>query len=148
MSSSSDDSMEEILQEDDERDSIEYKILMAYAQRRLSARKYGKLLKNEANVRKSSSLIRRKGKTDHQGDKKGPSRRIVYQGGAIQQQSKKQPRRKYLPGYHLPFLCGRGNQEKHPMLSLYPGCAAHFSISEAQFQGPQEGNSQNQRSMS
>ncbi|NXW40750.1 B2L14 protein, partial [Nyctiprogne leucopyga] len=144
MSSSNDDSMEEILQEDDERDSIEYKILMAYAQRRLSASKYRKLLKNETKVRKPSSFIRRKVKTDHQGDKEGPSQRVFYQGGAVQQQSKKQPRRKYLPGYHLPFLCGRGNQEKPPMLSLYPGCAARFSIYEAQSESLQEGNSQNQ----
>ncbi|XP_009949159.1 PREDICTED: apoptosis facilitator Bcl-2-like protein 14 [Leptosomus discolor] len=60
MSSPNDVSMEEIPLEDDERDSIEYKILMAYAQRRLSVSKYGKLLKNEANVQKSSSSIRRK----------------------------------------------------------------------------------------
>ncbi|KFZ64478.1 Apoptosis facilitator Bcl-2-like 14, partial [Antrostomus carolinensis] len=139
--------MEEILQEDDERDSIEYKILMAYAQRRLSASKYRKLLKNEANVQKSSSLIRRKVKIDRQGYNEGLGRRVVYQG-PMQQQSKKQPRRKYWPGYHLPFLCGRGNQEEPPMLSLYPGCAAHFSISEAQSESRQEGNSQNQTNVS
>ncbi|XP_009575361.1 PREDICTED: apoptosis facilitator Bcl-2-like protein 14 [Fulmarus glacialis] len=83
MSSPNDVSMEEILLEDDERDSIEYKILMAYAQRRLSARKYGKLLKNEANVQKSSSLIRREVNIDHQRDKDGPSPTAVCQSGVI-----------------------------------------------------------------
>ncbi|NXL62514.1 B2L14 protein, partial [Chordeiles acutipennis] len=146
MSSSNDDSMEEILQEDDERDSIEYKILMAYAQRRLSVSKYRKLLNNEANARKSSSLLRRKVKADRQGDKEGPIQGAVFQGGAIQHQSKKQPRRNYLPGYHLPFLCGRGNQERPPMLSLYPGYTTRFSVSEAQSESLQEGNSQNQTS--
>ncbi|KAM9245555.1 apoptosis facilitator Bcl-2-like protein 14 [Leptosomus discolor] len=81
MSSPNDVSMEEIPLEDDERDSIEYKILMAYAQRRLSVSKYGKLLKNEANVQKSSSSIRRKVKTGHQSKKDGLSRMVVPQGG-------------------------------------------------------------------
>ncbi|KAM9293377.1 apoptosis facilitator Bcl-2-like protein 14 [Morus bassanus] len=80
MSSPNDISMEEIPLEDDERNSIEYKILMAYAQRRLSASKYGKLLKNEANVQKSSSLIRREVKIDHQRDKDGPSQGAVDEG--------------------------------------------------------------------
>ncbi|KAM6144557.1 apoptosis facilitator Bcl-2-like protein 14 [Phoenicopterus ruber ruber] len=81
MSLPNDVSMEEIPLEDDERDSIEYKILMAYAQRRLSVSKYGKLLKNEANVQKSSSSIRRKVETDHQRDKDGPSQRIFFESG-------------------------------------------------------------------
>ncbi|KFV56906.1 Apoptosis facilitator Bcl-2-like 14 [Gavia stellata] len=107
--------MEEIMLEDDERDSIEYKILMAYAQRRLSVSKYGTLLKNEANVQKSSSLIRRKVKINHQRDKDGPSPRIVYQAPMMQQHGKKQPKPKYLPGYCLPLLCGRAEQEEHPV---------------------------------
>ncbi|XP_010213258.1 PREDICTED: apoptosis facilitator Bcl-2-like protein 14 [Tinamus guttatus] len=65
-SSSNDANMEEIPLEDDERDSIEYRILMAYAQRRLSADKYGKLLQKEANVQKSLSLIRRRVETENQ----------------------------------------------------------------------------------
>lgn len=140
--------MEEIPLEDDERDSIEYKILMAYAQRRLSVSKYGKLLKNEANVQKSSSLIGRKVKTDHQRDKDGPSQRIVYQGGMMQQHSKKQSKRKYLPGYCLSFLCGRAEQEKPQMLSSHQDHTAGFSVSEAQSESLQEGNSQHQTSMS
>ncbi|KGL88952.1 Apoptosis facilitator Bcl-2-like 14, partial [Charadrius vociferus] len=113
--------MEEILLEDDEQDSIEYKILMAYAQRRLSVSKYRKLLKNEANVQNSSSLIRRKVEIDHQRDKDGPSRRIVYQGGMTEQHRKKQSKRKYLPGYCLPFPCRRAEQEKSPAPSLHQG---------------------------
>ncbi|KAM8819939.1 apoptosis facilitator Bcl-2-like protein 14 [Eudromia elegans] len=70
MSSSDDASMKEIPLEDDERDSIEYRILMAYAQRRLSANKYVKLLKTEAEVQKSSSLFRRKVEIKYQGNKK------------------------------------------------------------------------------
>ncbi|NXL45702.1 B2L14 protein, partial [Podilymbus podiceps] len=105
-------SMEEIPLEDDERDSIEYKILMAYAQRRLSASKYGKLLKKEATVQKSSSFIRRKVKTDHQRDKDGPSQRIAFQAGAMQQHSKKQSKTKYMPRYCLSFFCGRAEREK------------------------------------
>ncbi|KAM6211511.1 apoptosis facilitator Bcl-2-like protein 14 [Sarcoramphus papa] len=145
MSSPNDVSMEEIPLEDDERDSIEYKILMAYAQRRLSVSKYGKLLKNEANVQKSLSLTRRKVKTDHQRDKYGPNQ-IVLQGGTVQVQGKMQSKRTYLPGYCLPFLCGRAEQEKSPTLSLHLRCAARFSVSEAQSESLQEGNSQRQTS--
>ncbi|NXF46248.1 B2L14 protein, partial [Oceanites oceanicus] len=146
MSSPNDVSMEEIPLEDDERDSIEYKILMAYAQRRLSVSKYGKLLKNEANVQKSSSLISRKVKIDHQRDKDGPSQRPVYQGGMMQQHSKKQSKRKHLPGYCLPFLCSRAEQEKSPTLSSHRGRTAHFSTFEPQCGSLQEGNSQHQTS--
>ncbi|XP_074938078.1 apoptosis facilitator Bcl-2-like protein 14 [Phalacrocorax aristotelis] len=142
MSSPNDVSMEEIPLEDDERDSIEYKILMAYAQRRLSASKYGKLLKNEANVRKSSSLIRREVKIDHQWDKDGPSQGLVFQDCMIQQQSKKQPKRKYFPGYCLPLFCRRAEQKKPPKPSLHQVCMIHFSISEAQSESLQKGNSQ------
>ncbi|KFQ31967.1 Apoptosis facilitator Bcl-2-like 14 [Mesitornis unicolor] len=114
--------MEEIPLEDDERGSIEYKILMAYAQQRLSVSKYGQLLKNEANMQKSSSLTRKKADIDHQMDKDGLIQRAVYQGGVMQEHSKKQPKRKYLPGYCLPFLCGcRAEQEKSPMQSLPQG---------------------------
>lgn len=146
MSSPHDVSMEEIPLEDDERDSIEYKILMAYAQRRLSVSKYGKLLKNEANVQKSSSLLRRKVEIDHQRDKDGPSPTAVNQGGVMQQHSQKQSKRKCLPGYCLSFFCSRAEQEKSQTLSLHRGRTAHFSISEAQSESLQEGNSQHQTS--
>ncbi|NXK11377.1 B2L14 protein, partial [Herpetotheres cachinnans] len=146
MSSPNDASMEEIPLEDDERGSIEYKILMAYAQRRLSVSKYGKILKNEADVQKSSSLTGRKVKSDHQRDKDGPSQRVVYQGGVLQQHSKNQPKKKYLPGYCIPFLCSRAKQKKPPEQTLHQGCSAHFSISEAQSESLQARNSQHQTS--
>ncbi|KAM6292627.1 LOW QUALITY PROTEIN: apoptosis facilitator Bcl-2-like protein 14 [Porphyrio hochstetteri] len=86
--------MEEILLEDDERDSIEYKILMAYAQRRLSVSKYGKLLKNEANAQKSSSSSRRR-------------LELKFQDLRIEQQGKKELKI-YSPGCPLYVCCGRG----------------------------------------
>ncbi|NXE76590.1 B2L14 protein, partial [Cochlearius cochlearius] len=134
MSSPNDVSVEEILLEDDERDSIEYEILMAYAQRRLSVSKYGKLLKNEANV-----LIGRKAKIEYQGNKYGPNRRIVLQGPVMQQGSKKQPKSNFLPGYCLPLLSSRADQEEPPTLSLHQGHTAQSA-------SPQEGNSQHQTS--
>ncbi|XP_075583995.1 apoptosis facilitator Bcl-2-like protein 14 [Pelecanus crispus] len=146
MSSPNDVSMEEISLADDERNSIEYKILMAYAQRRLSVSKYGKLLKNEANVQKSSSLIRGKVKNDHQRDEDGPSQRIVCQGGILQRQSKKHAKRKYFPGYCPPFPCGRPQLQGPPPLPSSEGGTARFVISEAQSESLQEGNSQHQTS--
>ncbi|NXS43135.1 B2L14 protein, partial [Balaeniceps rex] len=142
MSSPNDVSMEEIPLEDDERDSIEYKILMAYAQRRLSVSKYKKLLKNEANMQKSSSLIQRKVKNDHRRDKDGPSQRIVYQGGVMQEDSKKHPQRKYC----LPLLCSIAEHEMPLALPLRQTRAAHFISSEAQSDSLQQGNSQHQTS--
>ncbi|NXN49830.1 B2L14 protein, partial [Rynchops niger] len=140
MSSPNDVSMEEIPLEDDERDSIEYKILMAYAQRRLSVSKYRKLLKNEANVQKSSSLIRRKAEIDHQRDKKGRTLTTVFQGGVTEQHIKKQSKRKYFPGYCLPFLCSGAAREKSPAPSLQQG------HTEAQSKTVLEENSQHQTS--
>ncbi|KFO87777.1 Apoptosis facilitator Bcl-2-like 14, partial [Buceros rhinoceros silvestris] len=135
--------MEEIPLENDERDSIEYHILMAYAQRRLSVSKYRKLLKNEVNVRKSSSLIRRKVKTGHQRGKDGPdgpSQRRVLEVSVLQQPSKEQPNTKYLPGCHPHFLCGLEKQGKPFVAELRGGGVAHSSIPEAQsdirLQGP------------
>ncbi|KFW10605.1 Apoptosis facilitator Bcl-2-like 14 [Eurypyga helias] len=137
--------MEEIPLEDDVRDSIEYKILMAYAQRRLSATKYEKLLKNEAKRQKSSSLIKRKVEMiDHQREKDGPRQVAVSQGGMMEQQSKEQPRRRYWPGYCLPFLCGRAEQEKPPVPPLQQGHMAHCFVFEAQSERLQEGSSQHQ----
>ncbi|KAM9276345.1 apoptosis facilitator Bcl-2-like protein 14 [Cariama cristata] len=146
MSSLNDVSMEEIPLEDDERDSIEYKILMAYAQRRLSVSKYWKLLKNEANVQKSASLMKRRTKIDHQKDKDGSVRRVVYQGARTQQDSKKQPKRRHLPGYCLPLLCTRAEQSEPPVLPSRQGGTAGYSISKAQFEIRPQGYSQHQRS--
>ncbi|XP_062989457.1 apoptosis facilitator Bcl-2-like protein 14 [Elgaria multicarinata webbii] len=49
-------SMEEISLDDVDRTSTEYRVLMAYAQRRLSASKYGQLLKREAKGQEGSPL--------------------------------------------------------------------------------------------
>ncbi|NXJ99609.1 B2L14 protein, partial [Corythaixoides concolor] len=145
MSLPNDVSMEEIPVEDDERDSIEYKILMAYAQRRLSVRKYGKLLKNEGNAQKLS-LIRRQGCTDYQRDKDGPNRRIVLQGGRMQQQSKNQLQVKHLPGYSLCLVCSTAKKEQPPP-PLAPGdCMAQRLVFENQSDSRREENSQHQTS--
>ncbi|XP_033004137.1 apoptosis facilitator Bcl-2-like protein 14 isoform X1 [Lacerta agilis] len=53
-------SMEEIPLEDVDRTSTEYRVLMAYAQRRLSASKYWHLLEREAKGQDGSSLGREK----------------------------------------------------------------------------------------
>ncbi|NWH77024.1 B2L14 protein, partial [Piaya cayana] len=142
MSSPNDVSMKEIPLEDDERDSIEYKILMAYAQRRLSVSKYRKLLKNEANVQKPSSFIRRKVKTDHSRDEDGPIERAVSKSGVVQQHSKKQSKRKSLSGYCLPCFCSRAEQERPPVLRQ-GGVAFLFIPESERFQ---VGNSQHQKS--
>ncbi|NWH57450.1 B2L14 protein, partial [Geococcyx californianus] len=143
MSLPNDDSMEEIPLEDDERDSVEYKILMAYAQRRLSASKYKKLLKNEANVQKSS-FFRRKVKTGHPRDKDGPSQRAVFQGGVLHNENKMQSKRKYLPGYFLPLFCSRAEQGRSPTPASHQDGVACFLVSEEQSERFQEGNSQHQ----
>ncbi|XP_077786934.1 apoptosis facilitator Bcl-2-like protein 14 isoform X2 [Podarcis muralis] len=57
-------SMEEIPLEDVNRTSTEYRVLMAYAQRRLSASKYGHLLEREAKGQEGSSLGREKRQGD------------------------------------------------------------------------------------
>ncbi|NXY41935.1 B2L14 protein, partial [Ceuthmochares aereus] len=145
MSSPRDVSMEEIPLEDDQRDSIEYKILMAYAQRRLSVSKYGKLLKNKANVQKSS-FIRGKVKADHPRDKDGPIEKAVYESGVVQQHSKKQSKRKYLPGYCLQSFCSRAEEEKPPVSPLHQEGVACMLVSEEPPEKFQEGNSQHQKS--
>ncbi|NXG67102.1 B2L14 protein, partial [Hemiprocne comata] len=114
MSSPIDVSMEEIPLEDDERDSIEYKILMAYVQRRLSVRKYETLLKNEANVQKPLSLNKRRVKMDHQRDTDGPIQIAVYQSGVVKEHSKKQVKEIPMSGYSLHRFCRTLKQEVCP----------------------------------
>ncbi|KAM6136965.1 apoptosis facilitator Bcl-2-like protein 14 [Pterocles gutturalis] len=145
MSSPKDRSME-VLLDDDDRDSIEYKILMAYAQRRLSVSSYVKLLKNEANTQKSSSLTRRKVLIDHQRDKDRPSHTVFYQGGVGELHSKRQSKRNHLSGYGLRFHCSSEEQKKPLPRPQNQGLRAHVCV----FQGPPEshleGNSQHQTS--
>ncbi|NXT76789.1 B2L14 protein, partial [Zapornia atra] len=129
MSSPNDAFMEEILLEDDEQDSIEYKILMAYAQRRLSVSKYGKLLKNEANVQKSSSSSRRRLKPK-------------LQGLTIEQQGKKELKI-YSPGHQVYLCCGRKALENQGVLQ---GPKTRSLVSEAQSESRRKENSQHQLS--
>ncbi|NXI52309.1 B2L14 protein, partial [Chloroceryle aenea] len=131
MSSPNYDSMEEALLEDDEQDSIEYKILMAYAQRRLPVSKYRKLLKNEAHVQKSSSLSRRKVNIDHRGNKYALSHGVVFQGA---QHSKKQPEMRYLPGHHLAVWQGKEEQKQPPVVLLQGSHTAPKIVSEGKAQ--------------
>ncbi|NWW53685.1 B2L14 protein, partial [Pedionomus torquatus] len=142
MSSPNDVSMEEIPLEDDERDSIEYKILMAYAQRRLSVSKYRKILENEANVQKSS-LIRGKVETDHQRDNKGATVKEVLKGDEFEQQSKKQSKRRHLPGYCLRVFCRRATKKKSLTPSLQQD---HTESPDAQRKFVLEWNSHHQTS--
>ncbi|KFU93645.1 Apoptosis facilitator Bcl-2-like 14, partial [Chaetura pelagica] len=131
--------MEEISLGDDERGSIEYKILMAYAQRRLSVRKYGTLLENEANVWKPSPLTKRKVKLAHQRDTDGPIPRAVYEGGVVKKQSKEQPKQK--PStypFHTWIRCSGVSEEVDdtPMSGVL------------KLQGPSEETSQHQTNVS
>ncbi|NXN25034.1 B2L14 protein, partial [Nycticryphes semicollaris] len=142
MHAPNDVSMEEIPLEDDERDSIEYKILMAYAQWRLSVSKYRNLLKKESNVQKSS-LIREKAETDNQRDKEGPTLTVVSQGGVLEQQSKNLLKTKHLPGYRLRFFCSRARKQKVPTPPLQQGRAESPG---AEFKVVLQGNSQHQTS--
>ncbi|NXJ77769.1 B2L14 protein, partial [Trogon melanurus] len=139
MSSPNDVNMEEISLEDDERDSIEFKILIAYAQRRLSAREYGKLLKNEANVQKLSSSNRRKVNIDDQRDEDGPSNELFLQSGRLQKQGKIQQKTKSMTEYFLSFLYNTAEQEKPSTVPFEGGHAPPFYVSQAQgdfiFQG-------------
>ncbi|NXT01437.1 B2L14 protein, partial [Jacana jacana] len=139
MASPNDVSMEEIPLEDDERNGIEYKILMAYAQRRLSISKYKKLLDKEANDHNPSS-IGGKVETEHQRDEEGPT--AVFKGGVLEEQSKKKSKR-YLPGCGLRFFCRKGGKKMSPMPSLQkcltksPGAQSKIVL---------QGNSQHQTS--
>ncbi|XP_059582643.1 apoptosis facilitator Bcl-2-like protein 14 isoform X1 [Alligator mississippiensis] len=55
MSSPTDASMEEIPLEDEDQDSMEYKVVLAFAQRRLSASKYGQLLEKGVKTQRGLS---------------------------------------------------------------------------------------------
>nr|XP_009677016.1 PREDICTED: apoptosis facilitator Bcl-2-like protein 14 [Struthio camelus australis] len=143
MSSPNDANMEEIPLEDDERDSIEYKILMAYAQRRLSVSEYGKLMKKEANVQKPSSLNGRAVKFEYQSpNEAGPSQTEVSQGAMLECLSQMQTRRKYLSKYCLPSSFSREKHEKIPKPSflqkpfLAQSSTRHFYLPVVQYQGP------------
>ncbi|NXF91924.1 B2L14 protein, partial [Eubucco bourcierii] len=124
-------SMEDTLLEYNERDSIEYKILMAYARQRLPASKYRKLLKNEASVQKSPPLTDRGVKIEHQRDEEEPTLTIRPQGRVIQLQNK-QPEPSYFPGYHLPPLPSIGQLKKQSSDTADPWTSGF--VSQGNFQ--------------
>ncbi|XP_008947711.1 PREDICTED: apoptosis facilitator Bcl-2-like protein 14 [Merops nubicus] len=126
--------MEEMLLQDEERGSMEYQILLAYARRRLPAHQYRQLLRNEANVQKS--FIRRKVNVHHPWDEDGPSHMVVLEGPVRKQHSKEQPETTYLPGYCLPI---HGVRVKRQGPALPPS----YSV-EAQSKIISEGGSQHQ----
>ncbi|NWJ03082.1 B2L14 protein, partial [Crypturellus undulatus] len=144
MSSSNDASMEEIPLEDDERDSIEYRILMAYAQQRLPANKYGKLLQKEANVQKSLSLFRKEVETENQGNKDRPSQTKILDAESLQPSSQKKRTQRYVSKYS-----SFKEREKHekspkplvPQVKLLPRCSTRsFYLPQVQLEGPLEMN--------
>lgn len=123
--------MEDTLLEDNERDSIEYKILMAYARRRLPASKYRKLLENEANVQKPSPLTGRGVKIDHQRDEEKPILTVHLQGPVTQPQNK-QAEPSCFAGYHLRPLSSKAEVKRQGRYTehLY----TFGSVSERNFQ--------------
>ncbi|XP_061866066.1 apoptosis facilitator Bcl-2-like protein 14 [Colius striatus] len=135
----SDVSVEEILLEDDEQDSIEYQILMAYAQRRLSVSKYERLLKNEA-----AYSFRRKVKFVNQGNKDGP-RQIVLQGPGMQRDIKKQPLSKYSL-VDFPPCSHYSTEPQSQTRSFFFRRQQRLHSDEVLSESLQEGNSQHQTS--
>ncbi|POI23528.1 hypothetical protein CIB84_012724 [Bambusicola thoracicus] len=144
MSSPNDVSMEEILLEDNEQESIEYRILMAYAQRKLPASKYKKLLKNEAEVLKTSSIIRSEEEIQPQGDKSGPSQTSELQHGAKKQKSKKQPKQNFLSRHCLPLLCSRAKQQSPTKTCELSSRMEDLSTSDTCTESPQNRSFQEQ----
>ncbi|KFP28030.1 Apoptosis facilitator Bcl-2-like 14, partial [Colius striatus] len=133
--------VEEILLEDDEQDSIEYQILMAYAQRRLSVSKYERLLKNEA-----AYSFRRKVKFVNQGNKDGP-RQIVLQGPGMQRDIKKQPLSKYSL-VDFPPCSHYSTEPQSQTRSFFFRRQQRLHSDEVLSESLQEGNSQHQTNVS
>ncbi|NXC37941.1 B2L14 protein, partial [Penelope pileata] len=145
MSSTNDVSMEEIPLEDNEQDSVEYRILMAYAQRRLPANRYKKLQKN-ANAQKSSPSVKSEGEIRRQRDESGPSQMSELQHGTRKQQSKKQPKQKFLSRYCLPFFCSKAEQQNPPKMHALESHMEDFSASDTRTKSLQKRSHQEQTS--
>uniref|UniRef100_A0A8C8RFT0 BCL2 like 14 n=1 Tax=Pelusios castaneus TaxID=367368 RepID=A0A8C8RFT0_9SAUR len=114
MSSTNDANMEEISLEDEDRDNVEYKVLMAYAQRRLSASKYRELLKRESKTQKGPSKDREERKGIPQ-----TAKAETHQGLSIQEkgptaQCKKRKKKRFIWRCLLPSSCTRGEVEEGP----------------------------------
>ncbi|KAH1185349.1 apoptosis facilitator Bcl-2-like protein 14 [Mauremys mutica] len=113
MNSTSDANMEEISLEDEDRDTVEYKVLMAYAQRRLSASKYRQLLKTEAKTLKGSSTERGEREGIPQAGKGETHQELSIQDKGPTAQRKKQKKKKFI-WRRLLLSCARGEREEGP----------------------------------
>ncbi|XP_030395228.1 apoptosis facilitator Bcl-2-like protein 14 isoform X2 [Gopherus evgoodei] len=113
MNSTSDANMEEISLEDEDKDTVEYKVLMAYAQRRLSVSKYGQLLKREAKTLKGSSTEREEREGIPQAGKGERHQELSIQDKGPTAQRKKQKKKKFI-WRRLLLSCARGEREEGP----------------------------------
>ncbi|XP_032658899.1 apoptosis facilitator Bcl-2-like protein 14 isoform X2 [Chelonoidis abingdonii] len=113
MNSTSDTNMEEISLEDEDRDTVEYKVLMAYAQRRLSVSKYGQLLEREAKTLKGSSTERGEREGIPQAGKGETHQELSIQEKGPTAQHKKQKKKKVI-WRRLLLSCARGAREEGP----------------------------------
>ncbi|XP_043389982.1 apoptosis facilitator Bcl-2-like protein 14 isoform X1 [Chelonia mydas] len=114
MKSTSDANMEEISLEDEDRDTVEYKVLMAYAQRRLSVSKYGQLLEREAKTLKGSTTERGEREDIPQANEGERHQELSVQDKGPAAQRKKQRKKKFMQRCLLLFSCARGEKEKGP----------------------------------
>ncbi|KAG6939533.1 BCL2 like 14 [Chelydra serpentina] len=114
MNSASDANMEEISLEDEDRDTVEYKVLMAYAQRRLSVSKYGQLLEREAKTLKGSSTERGESEGIPPAGKGERHQELSVQDKGPTTQRKKQRKKKFMRRCLLLFSCARGEREEGP----------------------------------
>ncbi|XP_074839785.1 apoptosis facilitator Bcl-2-like protein 14 [Carettochelys insculpta] len=113
MSSSSDVDMEEISLVDENRDTVEYKVLMAYAQRRLSVSKYRELLGREAKTWKGSPTERGERNGIPQAGKSEMHQEPSTQNKVPVVQCKKQRKKSLWRCLLLPS-CARGKREEAP----------------------------------
>ncbi|XP_067387100.1 apoptosis facilitator Bcl-2-like protein 14 isoform X2 [Emydura macquarii macquarii] len=106
----SDATMEEISLEDEGGDPVEYKVLMAYAQRRLSVSKYKELLERKAKTGTGSSTDR----GEREAGKGETHQDLSIQDKGPTAQRKKQRKKRFSWRSLLPFSCTRGEMEEHP----------------------------------
>ncbi|XP_060110383.1 apoptosis facilitator Bcl-2-like protein 14 isoform X2 [Heteronotia binoei] len=121
-------SMEEIPLEDEDRTSVEYRVLMAYAQRRLSASKYGELLERGAKGQEGSSLTRQEAQGVTPTDQgKAPQEKLPedLKPLAKRKSQKKKTRQPHWKRF-LVLPCLRGQTEEDPGKSEVNGKLPEF----------------------
>lgn len=109
-------SMEEIPLEDEDRTSVEYRVLMAYAQRRLSGSRYGQLLERGAKGQEGSTLTRKEAQGGAPADQgKVPQEKLPedLKPSAKRKSQKKKKRQSIWKRCLLP-PCLRGQTEEDP----------------------------------